>query len=74
MFDVLPPPLRTALLSLRSPATLRPLLQPCARPLQEALHLQVATLYLMQRHGLSRQQVGALCRDHPTLMRTLKLE
>jgi predicted metal-dependent phosphotriesterase family hydrolase len=42
--------------------------------LQEAQHMQVATLFLMHRHGLSQQQVADLARDNPTLLRGLVLE
>lgn len=39
----------------------------------EALHMQVATLWLMHNHSMGRQQVSDLVRDRPTLLRTLKL-
>ena len=42
-------------------------------PLQEALHLQVATLYVMHHHSMSRQQAAALMHDKPTLLRSLRL-
>ena len=41
--------------------------------LQEALHLQISTLYLMHTHGWSRQQVADLARHAPTLLRGLHL-
>lgn len=36
--------------------------------------MQVATLYLMRRHNMSRQQVAELARESPTLLRGLKLQ
>lgn len=42
--------------------------------LQEALHMNVATLHLMHAHGLSRQQVAALARESPTLLRSIRLQ
>ncbi|KAL4425405.1 hypothetical protein ABPG75_009421 [Micractinium tetrahymenae] len=43
------------------------------RDAAEALHMNVATLFLMHLHGMSRQQVAALARSSPTLLRTIKL-
>lgn len=39
----------------------------------EALHMNIATLYLMHTHGLNRQQVAALARESPTLLRSIRL-
>ncbi|KAI3434864.1 hypothetical protein D9Q98_002918 [Chlorella vulgaris] len=44
------------------------------REAAEAQHMQVASLFLMHRHGLSRQQVADLARDNPTLLRGLVLK
>ena len=55
------------------PSPLAPLLPTALHP-QEALHLQVATLAVMHRHGLSRRQVADLARDCPTFLRGLALE
>ncbi|KAL4446731.1 hypothetical protein ABPG77_007975 [Micractinium sp. CCAP 211/92] len=44
------------------------------REAAETLHMNVATLHLMHTHGLSRQQVAALARESPTLLRSIRLQ
>lgn len=65
-FQACQPP---ALLSSLTCAALR-----CVDRLQETLHMQQATLYLMSKHSWSRQQVADLVRDYPSVIRSVRLE